>query len=452
MREIIWYNDTWEKRFGKIEYENLEKNMAKSTKTAMEMNEQVKTALEMMEYTSNNLFITGRAGTGKSTLLEYFRDTTKKNVVVLAPTGVAAINVHGQTIHSFFKFGINVRPDGITRRRDKEGMFQKIDTIIIDEISMVRADLLDCIDIFMKLHGKEPSLPFGGVQVICIGDLYQLPPVITHEEAPIFFEEYTSPYFFDSKVFSHMQCMRIELQTIYRQKDAEFIELLNAVRQGNISEELLAKINSRTFQPNSATLHDTYIYLTTTNAKADQINKQKLGQIRSTSFCYTGEIDGEFNEKELPVEKELQLKKGSQVMMLVNDQQGRWVNGTVCTIDTLRSDEIVIKMADGKKHKIDPYTWEKHRYFYDEATKKVSSEIVGEYTQYPLKLAWAMTIHKSQGKTFDQVIIDLGRGAFAHGQVYVALSRCRSLDGIMLTTAIRKADILIEERIHDFLG
>ncbi|MBF0521680.1 MAG: AAA family ATPase [Candidatus Omnitrophica bacterium] len=422
----------------------------------IDFNQKFTQAYDLLENTNKNVFITGKAGTGKSTLLKYFRDHTLKNVVVLAPTGVAAVNVQGQTIHSFFRFKPDITPktvDTIKMRRNQKVLYEKINTLIIDEISMVRADLLDCVDAFLRLHGPYPEEPFGGVQMVFFGDLYQLPPVVTMEDKKIFEGLYASPYFFDAKAYQGLNLEFIEFDKIYRQKEEDFIRLLGAIRNRHATEAHLKELNSRvnpSFQPNE---NEFYIYLTTTNAIAERINQQHLLQLKTRSYHYDGEVMGKFDEKSLPTYSSLDLKWGAQVMLLNNDPQGRWVNGSIGKV--ISADEsssmIQVQLSGGKVVDVEPFTWEMFRFFYDEETERVESESVGSFRQYPLKLAWAVTIHKSQGQSFSKVVVDIGYGTFAHGQAYVALSRCTSFDGLVLLRPIRKEHILLDNRVVEFM-
>lgn len=408
-----------------------------------------------MENTQKNIFITGRAGTGKSTLLDYFQRSAKKKVVVLAPTGVAALNVKGQTIHSFFRFKPDITLKTIKKERRK--IYKKLDAIVIDETSMVRADLLDCIDKFMRLNGKTKNLPFGGVQMIFFGDLYQLPPVVTGKETEIFNSHYKSPYFFDAHVFENFEMEFLELEKIYRQKDEKFIDILNKIRNNSATDEDLEKLNKR-FDPNfEDKLDDFYIYLTTTNKKAEEINRKQLNKIPKKTSYYEGIIKGDFSERHLPTAIDLKLKIGAQVMLLNNDAAGRWVNGSIGKIidikydDYEENDAIIVKLTSGETVDATPYKWEIFHFYYDKRSHSIEAETVGSFTQYPMKLAWAITIHKSQGKTFERVILDIDRGTFAHGQMYVAISRCTSLDGLVLKKKIEKKHILMDWRIVKFV-
>ncbi len=407
-------------------------------------------ALGLLENSAESVFITGRAGTGKSTFLKYLKERSKKKIVVLAPTGVAALNVGGQTIHSFFRFppGLSVK-DAIkeARNRKKTGIFWKLDLLIIDEISMVRADLLDCIDAFLKTVLKSQE-PFGGKQVLFIGDMCQLPPVVNNAQQPFFRTNYKSEYFFDSIVMKDFKYKPVEFEKVYRQKDAEFIEVLNRIRDKTFTAQDLGELNSRLWQGEN---DEGMVHLTTTNSMADNINSKKLAQLPGLQYNYKGHAEGKFRLDSLPADNILGLKKGAQVMFLVNDNAKRWVNGTIGTVTGLSEQSIRIKIGKLEVN-VEPHEWNLYNYRFDEYKKEILQELVGSFAQFPLRLAWAITIHKSQGKTFDNVIIDVGSGAFAHGQLYVALSRCRTLEGIRIKTLIRKEDVLVDERVLKFVG
>jgi ATP-dependent DNA helicase PIF1 len=428
-------------------------------RTNIEINEDFARALELLENSIKSVFITGKAGTGKSTLLQHFRQNTSKSVAVLAPTGVAALNVKGQTIHSFFRFPTTITPQAVSKKKPSESfmkMLKKLDALVIDEVSMVRADMMDCIDEALRFCLQNKS-PFGGLQMVFIGDLYQLPPVVAgKEERELFKSYYDSPYFFDAKVFKNFDMEFIELEKIYRQKDNDFIELLNKIRNNSIEEHDIKRLNSRLnvdFDENS---EEFYITLTTTNAAADAINSKKLSQIDAPIKTYSAEVKGDFDPKHYPTALNLALKEGAQVMMLNNDSSGYWVNGSVGKIVSIEIDEeggdfLVVELSDGKIVEVYPYTWEVSRYFYNKEENILDSESIGSFTQYPVRLAWAVTIHKSQGKTFDRVVIDIGRGAFAHGQVYVGISRCTSFEGLVLKKPILKKHIWMDWSIVKFL-
>lgn len=422
----------------------------------IELNELFKKAIELMENTNKSVFVTGKAGTGKSTLLDYFYCRTKKSAVVLAPTGVAAVNIGGETIHSFFKFKPNITPKEAEKiakraRNRRKDLFKKLETIIIDEISMVRADLLDCADVFLKTIFKN-KLPFGGKQMIFFGDLYQLPPVLTGEDREVFRTEYKSPYFFDAKAMNGFQMEFIELEKVYRQKEKKFIEILNSIRNNTVSEEDLEIINQRTKEDiGLENLKEGYIYLTTTNKLAEKVNKINLEKLSSKKYILKGEIEGEFDEKHFPTEINLEVKKGAQVMLLNNDSKERWINGTIGEVVGLKEDEIKVRLQNGQTVFVFPYNWQILETYFNKEKKVLEKRILGSFVQYPIKLAWAITVHKSQGKTFDKVIIDVSGGIFTCGQVYVALSRCRSLEGIILRREIKKSSVFVDWKIVRFM-
>lgn len=423
----------------------------------IEINEKFKEALAAVQ-TGKNIFITGKAGTGKSTLLKVIRDNLTKNYVVLAPTGVAAVNIGGQTIHSFFGFRPDITVEKVLKKKHPRNaeVYENLEILIIDEISMVRADLLDCVNTFLTMHGPERGRPFGGVQLIFIGDLYQLPPVVTYKEKEIFSEMYQSPYFFDSRAFSETEFKIIELDKIYRQTEEEYINILNSVRNKTINDEILYLLNKNvdfTFDPHP---DEGYIELVTINAKADEINSKRLKTLIGDMFTYEGQISGEFDERSYPAPHVLDLKVGAQVMLTNNDPYGRWFNGSVGKIKKIITEGddsgIYVTLENGETYNIESNKWEMYKFSFDRLSQKITSEVAGSFTQYPLMLSWAVTIHKSQGKTFNKVIVDMGSGAFAHGQTYVALSRCTTLSGLVLRVPIEKRHILLDYRVVTFLN
>ncbi len=441
----LWTVQTWQHVF------NQDTEVDSNT---IEFTEDFAKAYDIMENTTDSVFITGKAGTGKSTLLKYFRDNTQKKVVILAPTGIAALNVGGTTLHSFFKLPPRpISPSEIKAVSRKKGeIYKKIDTIVIDEISMVRADMMDVIDRVMRLNGKTRKKPFGGVQMILIGDLFQLPPVVSsEEEAKLFTTTYQSPFFFSAHIFDECQLEHLELTKVFRHREQEFIYLLNSIRNNQATSSELKHINQR-YQPTfELNVKDYYITLTTTNSIASQINNAHLEKLTTKEYQFEGLITGKFNKGTLPTESVLSLKTGAQVMFVKNDSDGRWVNGTLGKIKKIRKDQIIVELPNKKIHTVKPTKWEIPEYKFDEKDKTVSTDIIGSFKQYPLKLAWAITIHKSQGKQFDNVIIDLGWGAFAHGQLYVALSRCKTLNGLILKTKVRQKDVIVDERVREFV-
>ncbi|MCL2479089.1 MAG: AAA family ATPase [Treponema sp.] len=442
------------------------------------LTEELGNSFSLAENGGDSLFITGKAGTGKSTFIDYFRENTAKNTVYLAPTGVAALNIRGKTIHSLFQFPPKIISkdeikDNKYNKKTRE-LFANLQTMIIDEISMARADIIDGIDFILK-ENRHNEDPFGGVQMIFVGDLYQLPPVISdrekvtvtfngklHYEGTLqgYFEKiYRGQYFFNSKAFRNASFKYLEFKNIFRQRDdLEFIGILNAIRENTVTAEILDRLNTRhipeagpekTAQENS----EPVITLCTTNARAKEINDTRLSELDTMMYMFEAEMSGEFEtsyaDNEYPADRKLYLKVNSQVMMIKNDREKRWVNGSMGIVKSLKPKEIVIRI-NGADHRVEKETWETVEYEYSEETKSVNTRVTGLFSQYPLKLAWAITIHKSQGKTFDNVIIDLEKGAFAHGQTYVALSRCRSLDGITLSRPVSRRDIILDPRVTGF--
>ncbi len=418
------------------------------------LSSEFKGVLDLIEKEHKSLFITGRAGTGKSTLLQLFRNTTRKNTVVLAPTGVAALNVRGQTIHSFFRFPAKPLAPGDIKKQRRNAIYKKIQVLIIDEISMVRADLFDNIDLFLR-RNRDDNRPFGGVQLVLFGDLFQLPPVVASEaEKLLFSQQYDSPYFFSARIFQEgFDLEKIELRKVYRQNGRHFLRLLEAIRLNQVDYDDLDDLNER-YDPEFRA-GNSYITLSARNATVNDINDKALRAIPLDERIYQATIKGDFKSSLYPTDPALKLKLRTQVMFIKNDPEGKFVNGTIGRIMQLQDDRITVEVesADGKKKNIEakPIEWEILRYKVNESDPdKIETETVGSFKQFPLKLAWAITIHKSQGKTFDNVIIDLGRGAFEHGQTYVAFSRCRTLEGIVLKQKLRFRDIITDERVVDY--
>jgi PIF1-like helicase/Helix-turn-helix domain/HRDC domain/Helicase len=406
--------------------------------------------------TSENIFLTGKAGTGKTTFLKYLKDNCAKNIVVAAPTGVAAINAGGVTLHSLFQLPFypylptkNHKEDMLGKlkfTRQRQQLLRKMELLVIDEISMVRADVMDAIDTILRSVRRNHSAPFGGVQLLCIGDLYQLPPVAQNHEWNILQEYYSSPFFFDSMVIKEQMPLLIELNKIYRQKEDSFVRLLNKVRNNSMDADDFEDLHMRYdpgFRPSS---HENFITLTSHNKQSDLINSTELERLFTGTFTYTAAVEGDFPENLFPVEASLILKEGAQVMFLKNDTiQKRYFNGKIGVVKSLETDSIVVA-CDGFDITVSKETWENTRYTLNRNDGKLEQESLGTFTQFPLRLAWAITIHKSQGLTFEKVMIDAG-AAFSSGQVYVALSRCTSLDGIVLLSKISQGSIYSNEHV-----
>jgi ATP-dependent exoDNAse (exonuclease V) alpha subunit len=411
-------------------------------------------ALNVMLSDVPAIFLTGAAGTGKSYLLKQFRKVCPLNCVVLAPTGMAALNAGGQTIHSFFRFPAKAINREDIKAVENKILYRALDVIIIDEVSMVRADLMDAIDAFMRKNGRDSSRPFGGVRIIFVGDLYQLPPVVKGMEERRYLEErYGSPYFYSAPVFSQCPVKIIELREIHRQKDIEFIQVLNAVRIKEINDANLIWLNGVTA---SASIPPHTVTLTPRRAAAATANLERLAKLSGNEKQYDAFFEGELSAEDgkddyrLPVDAVLRLKPGAQVMFVKNDIGQRWVNGTIGEVQSLKNNEIIVRIkggpTDGLTVSVERERWSKIRYKYDAAKKRIEADEVGAVEQFPLALAWAMTIHKSQGATYDFVNIDLGEGAFAEGQTYVALSRCRTPQGLSLAKPLRHSDIKVDPK------
>ena len=426
----------------------------------MEKDAIFETAERYVNCTGRSIFLTGKAGTGKTTFLKHICRTTPKRHVVLAPTGVAAINAGGSTIHSFFLLPFcPYLPDVkelVTEyqmpehhkkfKKERLKIIRTLDLLIIDEISMVRADILDAVDMTLRKYRKS-SLPFGGVQLLMIGDAQQLSPVVKEDERPYMAQVYPSPYFFHSKALQKIDYMTIELQKVYRQRDQEFVKILNAIRENNPTSEIMAALNSRVhaFENDEDTIR-----LTTHNFQADEINNRKLAEIEAEPVMLEAEVDGEFPENSYPADFVLTLKKDAQVMFIRNDSNGEYYNGKLGkVIDINPRGTILVEDQEGRTIAVTPTEWENVQYSLNEESGEIEPKVIGRFRQAPLKVAWAITIHKSQGLTFDRVIIDAG-SAFAFGQVYVALSRCRSLEGISLDSHIRMSSIYTDGHVADF--
>ena len=430
---------------------------------AMEKDVIFETAERYVKATGRSVFLTGKAGTGKTTFLKYITRTTSKRFVVLAPTGVAAINAGGSTIHSFFQLPLcPYLPDVkelVTEyqmpeqyrslRKERVKIIRTLDLLIIDEISMVRADLLDAVDMTLRRYRRNDK-PFGGVQLLMIGDAQQLSPVVKESERAYMSQVYPSPYFFHSKALGRLSYVTIELQKVHRQKDRDFLEVLNAVRENRMTHQLLERLNSRVGK-SVGTEDDTSepIRLTTHNAQADQVNLSKLEELPDEPLCFNARIDGEFPENSYPADEVLTLKKGAQVMFVRNDPEGFYYNGKIGRVEDISEGMVMVSDEDGMLISVTPVEWSNIQYAINEQSGEIEQNIVGVFSQLPLRIAWAVTIHKSQGLTFDKVIIDAG-AAFAFGQVYVALSRCRSLEGISLETPISPSAIYSDAHVSAF--
>jgi hypothetical protein len=426
-------------------------NVERQDISGLTLSDEQQKIFDIIESTKESMYITGKAGTGKSVLLEYFVKNTAKAAAVVAPTGVAALNVGGQTIHSFFKLPPEViDPAQVQVDYKTRELLRHVDVIVIDEVSMVRVDLMAAIDAKLQIANRN-KLPFGGVQVVMFGDLYQLPPVVTDGELQRYFAHtYGGAYFFNAPVFKSLNLKIYELTNIFRQKDPHFRELLNSIRNRTNLEVALSQFNERVNVP----IPDSgFITLAGHNAAVSAINHAKLSQLSGIERTYEAEISGDITASSYPTEKLLKLKVGAQVMMLKNDQKkpARWVNGTLGVITQLTANVVRVNI-DGVEHSVNKETWEKVRYFYDPEEQKLEKETVSSFTQLPMRLAWAITIHKSQGQTYESVAIDLSDGAFAHGQAYVALSRCKSLEGLYLHAPIREQDIIIDQEVIDFMS
>ena len=415
--------------------------------------------IKIIQDTNDTIYLTGKAGTGKSTLLNHIKETVNKNFITLTPTGIAAINIKGATIHSFFKFPLRpLLPDDKEIERFRKNSWrrkaiEKMETLIIDEVSMVRADIMDAIDCSIRKNGGDPKLPFGGKQLLLVGDLFQLEPVVTNKggEADIINGIYKSAYFFDALIFRNISLQTIELQKIYRQSDPHFIELLGRVRNGNVTDADLDALNQRCIEPGYEIIDDYRITLTATNYLAENLNRQMMRLLETPSFHFKGALEGHFPSDRYPTLMELELKLGAQVMFVKNDDLNRYVNGSIGIISDINEDDIEVELPSGKFIDIRIAIWENYQYTWNRSKKTISQDLIGTFKQLPIKPAWAITIHKSQGLTLDKVNIDLGRGAFAGGQTYVALSRCSSLEGLNLSRPITKEDIFVDERVKEWM-
>ena len=428
-------------------------------------NKEFQDALQLITHTRQSVFLTGKAGTGKSTFLKYICNHTKKKYVVLAPTGIAAINAGGVTLHSFFKLPFRpMLPDDpdlslshgrifefFKYPKEKRKIIAEVDLIIIDEISMVRADIIDCVDRILRVYSGNMRLPFGGKQLLFVGDVFQLEPVVPLDQKEILSLFYASPFFFSARVFKDINLVPIELQKVYRQTDSVFINILDRIRNNAARKQELDTLNGRYFPSFEPQNEDMYITLATRRDQVDFINEKKLAELPGEEYVSVGKIEGDFPESSLPTQLNLSIKEQAQVIFIDNDYERRWVNGTIGMVSGIdENGNVYVLLESGVEHLVEPTSWRNYKYKYNEKEKRIEEEIVGTFEQLPIRLAWAITVHKSQGLTFSRVVVDLTGGVFAGGQTYVALSRCTSLEGLVLKSKISSRDIFIRKEIVEF--
>lgn len=432
-------------------------------------NDEFQKALQIIQFTRRSLFLTGKAGTGKSTFLRYISQTTKKKHIILAPTGIAAINAGGSTLHSFFKLPFhpllpndnryNVRNMRKTLRYsgEKSKLIREVELIIIDEISMVRADIIDFIDKILRVYTRNMREPFGGKQLLLVGDIYQLEPVVREEDRNLLLPFYHSQFFFDAKVFSELQLVSIELTKVYRQTNPTFVKILDNIRTSHVTSADLDMLNRQVGAEIDNSPSSLSITLSTRRDTVEYINTTKLAEISGEATTFEGVVEGDFPENNLPSPLKLILKVGAQVLFVRNDKEKRWVNGTLGTVtgfsvDMAENGEsiVYVRTEDGLELDVEQEIWSNIKYSFNEKEQKIEEDVLGTFRQFPLRLAWAITVHKSQGLTFKNVKIDFTGGVFAGGQTYVALSRCRSLEGISLKTPIRREDIFVKAEVARF--
>lgn len=428
-------------------------------------NKEFQDALQLITHTRQSVFLTGKAGTGKSTFLKYICNHTKKKYVVLAPTGIAAINAGGVTLHSFFKLPFRpMLPDDpdlslshgrifefFKYPKEKRKIIAEVDLIIIDEILMVRADIIDCVDRILRVYSGNMRLPFGGKQLLFVGDVFQLEPVVPSDQKEILSLFYASPFFFSARVFKDINLVPIELQKVYRQTDSVFINILDRIRNNAARKQELDTLNGRYFPSFEPQNEDMYITLATRRDQVDFINEKKLAELPGEEYVSVGKIEGDFPESSLPTQLNLSIKEQAQVIFIDNDYERRWVNGTIGMVSGIdENGNVYVLLESGVEHLVEPTSWRNYKYKYNEKEKRIEEEIVGTFEQLPIRLAWAITVHKSQGLTFSRVVVDLTGGVFAGGQTYVALSRCTSLEGLVLKSKISSRDIFIRKEIVEF--
>lgn len=426
-------------------------------------NPEFQDAWDVLQHTHRSIFLTGKAGTGKSTFLKYIRDNTKKKTVVLAPTGIAAVNVGGQTMHSFFKIPFKpMVPDDpdyanparmrkmLRYTKEKVKLIRELELIIIDEISMVRADIIDFVDRVLRVYSGNMREPFGGKQLLLVGDIFQLEPVVTHDTRDILRRYYKNFFFFNALAFAQINLVSIELRKIYRQSDSNFIALLDRVRINRATPADMARLNQRCNPDYQEVNNEFSITLATRRDTVDSINDEHMKALKTPEFVYEGAIEGDFPDNSLPTALNLALKEGAQVIFIRNDKKGRWCNGTIGKVTRLRENSVYVALEDGNEMLVEWEVWENMQYTYNEKEKKVEEKVLGSFSQIPIKPAWALTVHRSQGLTFNRVVIDFAGGAFTGGQTYVALSRCTSIEGITLLKPLNERDIIVNPAVVEF--